>query len=117
LPLFSQQLPTLLLPCATPYYPTVAARPSANNAQVLEAVVLGPAESPFQGGLLALTIRWDRRVVEFTPPIFHCNVDPGSGELGFSFGWTAESSMSSLLSAVNQLLVVPDVAVVKNRDA
>lgn len=81
------------------------------------AVLRGPIEGPYHGGVFSLDIdlsSFHRPIVKFQPPIHHCNVNPNSGVVGFSVADSHQISVSELLSIVLALLVTPDVSSIKN---
>jgi len=90
--------------------------PSEPDLTFWRALIEGPAGTPFETGVFALTVRLPRDYpfkppqIRFETPVYHCNVnDSGSICLDIlQHSWNPALSVSKALEAVRVLLAKPD---------
>jgi len=95
-----------------------SAGPSADDIYVWDATIMGPSDSPFQGGLYCLKIKFPVDYpfkppnVVFTTKIYHPNINEAGGICLdiLKDQWTPALSIGKLLLSICSLLTDPNPA-------
>lgn len=99
------------------------ALPNSDNIYKWRAIIFGPPDSPYDGGLFYLKLKFSLEypfvppVVTFKTPIYHPNVDWPTGLISLQSWQSAILSVSKLLSSISALLFFPDTMYPLNVDA
>lgn len=103
----------------------VSASPLPDNVMIWNAVIIGPAETPFEDGTFKLLIKFDEQypnkppTVKFLSEMFHPNVYT-NGELCLDIlqnRWSPTYDVASILTSVQSLLNDPNTASPANAEA
>ncbi|CDR37739.1 CYFA0S01e16138g1_1 [Cyberlindnera fabianii] len=103
----------------------VSATPLAENVMVWNAVIIGPADTPFEDGTFRLTINFDEQYpnkpphVKFISQMFHPNVY-ASGEICLDIlqnRWSPTFDVASILTSIQSLLNDPNISSPANVEA
>lgn len=103
----------------------VSASPLPDNVMTWNAVIIGPADTPFEDGTFRLAMAFDEQypnkppTVKFTSDMFHPNVY-GSGELCLDIlqnRWSPTYDVASILTSVQSLLNDPNISSPANVEA
>lgn len=90
--------------------------PAPDNLQFWRALIEGPPDSPFEGGVFALNIivpdnyPFSPPRIAFETPIYHCNVND-SGKICLSLlqdSWSAALTVPKCLEAIRVMMKNPD---------
>ena len=102
-------------------------RPREDNILLWDAVICGPFDTPFDGGIFKLTIQFSEDhpykppVIEFVSKMFHPNIFEKDGTLNLDIlsirNWTPALTVSSLLISIQSLLDDPNPHESANRIA
>lgn len=94
----------------------VSASPIAENVMLWNAVIIGPAETPFEDGTFRLVMQFDEQypnkppVVRFLSKMFHPNVYT-NGELCLDIlqnRWSPTYDVAAILTSIQSLLNDPN---------
>ncbi|CAB3367404.1 ubiquitin-conjugating enzyme E2-17 kDa-like [Cloeon dipterum] len=96
--------------------PGVSAAPTDNNIMVWNAVMFGPAETPFEDGTFKLTMEFNEEypnkppTVKFVSKMFHPNVyaDGGICLDILQNRWSPTYDVSAILTSIQSLLSDPN---------
>ncbi|CAM9015292.1 unnamed protein product [Wickerhamomyces anomalus] len=103
----------------------VSASPLTDNVMVWNAIIIGPADTPFEDGTFRLSINFDEQYpnkppqVKFISQMFHPNVY-ASGELCLDIlqnRWSPTFDVASILTSVQSLLNDPNISSPANVEA
>lgn len=103
----------------------VSASPLPDNVMTWNAVIIGPAETPFEDGTFKLVLQFDEQYpnkppnVKFISEMFHPNVY-ASGELCLDIlqnRWSPTYDVSSILTSIQSLLNDPNISSPANVEA
>ena len=103
----------------------VSALPVPDNVMSWNAVIIGPAETPFEDGTFRLALQFDEQypnkppTVKFLSEMFHPNVY-ASGELCLDIlqnRWSPTYDVSSILTSIQSLLNDPNILSPANVEA
>lgn len=103
----------------------VSATPLPENVMVWNAIIIGPADTPFEDGTYRLLINFDEQYpnkppsVKFISEIFHPNVY-ASGDLCLDIlqnRWSPTFDVSSILTSIQSLLNDPNISSPANVEA
>jgi len=103
----------------------VSASPVADNVMTWNAVIIGPADTPFEDGTFRLVMQFDEQypnkppVVRFVSRMFHPNVY-ANGELCLdvlSNRWSPTYDVAAILTSVQSLLNDPNTSSPANVEA
>uniref|UniRef100_A0A060SVX7 Ubiquitin-conjugating enzyme E2 2 n=1 Tax=Blastobotrys adeninivorans TaxID=409370 RepID=A0A060SVX7_BLAAD len=103
----------------------VSASPAADNVMVWNAVIIGPADTPFEDGTFRLVLQFDEQYpnkppsVRFLSEMFHPNVY-ASGELCLDIlqnRWSPTYDVAAILTSVQSLLNDPNTSSPANVEA
>eukprot|EP01134_Creolimax_fragrantissima_P001401 CFRG1401T1 len=109
-----------------------SAGPKGDSLVTWCATIMGPKDSPYEGGVFVLDINFNKDYpfkppkVKFVTKIYHCNVSP-SGEICLDIlkdKWSPALTISKVLLSISSLLtdanpddpLVPDIAKVYKTD-
>ena len=102
-------------------------RPREDNILLWDAVICGPFDTPFDGGIFKLTIQFSEDhpykppVIEFVSKMFHPNIFERDGKVNLDIlsirNWTPALTVSSLLISIQSLLDDPNPHESANRIA
>lgn len=93
-----------------------SASPSDNDQTKWDAIIIGPKNSPFEGGIFNLKISFPKEYpfkaphIKFVTQMYHPNIDT-SGEICLDIlknQWSPALSMSSILLSICSLLTDPN---------
>lgn len=103
----------------------VSASPLPDNVMTWNAVIIGPADTPFEDGTFRLLLQFDEQYpnkppsVKFLSDMFHPNVY-ASGDLCLDIlqnRWSPTYDVASILTSVQSLLNDPNIASPANVEA
>ncbi|EEQ35962.1 putative ubiquitin-conjugating enzyme E2 [Clavispora lusitaniae] len=103
----------------------VSASPVPDNVMSWNAVIIGPADTPFEDGTFRLVLQFDEQYpnkppsVKFISEMFHPNVY-ASGELCLDIlqnRWSPTYDVSSILTSIQSLLNDPNISSPANVEA
>ncbi|ODV93500.1 hypothetical protein PACTADRAFT_52076, partial [Pachysolen tannophilus NRRL Y-2460] len=103
----------------------VSASPLPDNVMTWNAVIIGPADTPFEDGTFRLVLQFDEQYpnkppsVKFISEMFHPNVY-ASGELCLDIlqnRWSPTYDVASILTSIQSLLNDPNIASPANVEA
>lgn len=103
----------------------VSASPVADNVMVWNAVIIGPADTPFEDGTFRLMLKFDEQYpnkppsVKFLSSMFHPNVY-ASGDLCLDIlqnRWSPTYDVAAILTSIQSLLNDPNTASPANVEA
>lgn len=103
----------------------VSASPLPDNVMSWNAVIIGPADTPFEDGTFKLVLQFDEQypnkppTVKFISEMFHPNVY-ASGELCLDIlqnRWSPTYDVSSILTSIQSLLNDPNISSPANVEA
>ncbi|AOW07752.1 ubiquitin-conjugating enzyme E2 2 [Yarrowia lipolytica] len=103
----------------------VSASPVADNVLTWNAVIIGPAETPFEDGTFRMVLQFDEQypnkppAVKFVSQMFHPNVY-SSGELCLDIlqnRWSPTYDVAAILTSVQSLLNDPNTSSPANVEA
>ena len=102
-------------------------RPREDNILLWDAVICGPFDTPFDGGIFKLTIQFSEDhpykppVIKFVSKMFHPNIFEKDGTVNLDIlsirNWTPALTVSSLLISIQSLLDDPNPHESANRIA
>lgn len=95
---------------------SVSGAPTENNIMLWNAVIFGPADTPFEGGTFRLTMEFTEEypnkppIVKFVSKMFHPNVyaDGGICLDILQNRWSPTYDVSSILTSIQSLLDEPN---------
>ena len=93
-----------------------SAGPINNNIKEWQATIFGPSDTPYQGGVFTVLIKFTDQypfkppLVYFKTPIFHCNINKRGGICLdiLSKNWSPVLTISKLLLSICSLLSEPN---------
>lgn len=103
----------------------VSASPVEDNVMIWNAVIIGPADTPFEDGMFRLAIQFDEQyptkppTVKFISEMFHPNIYP-TGDLCLDIlqnKWSPTYDVAAILTSIQSLLNDPNTASPANVEA
>ncbi|ODV91850.1 hypothetical protein CANCADRAFT_78119 [Tortispora caseinolytica NRRL Y-17796] len=103
----------------------VSASPVADNVMTWNAVILGPADTPYEDGTFRLVLQFDEQypnkapVVRFVSEMFHPNVY-ATGDLCLDIlqnRWSPTYDVAAILTSIQSLLNDPNTSSPANAEA
>eukprot|EP01084_Bolivina_argentea_P159175 277243_1 len=91
--------------------------PLEDNLFKWNATIIGPPNSPYDGGLFALEIEFPESYpfnppkIKFKTKVYHCNIDNKTGEISLHIlnkGWSPSIPISKVVSSIYSLLQDPN---------